>query len=169
MTRRGVLAVSAVMVCGLVWPAGPGDAQQKSLKGQLVGTWVLSSASEKRADGADRWGSNPKGMLVFDGAGRYVLVINRGDLPKFAANRVDGGTAEENQAVLRGMIATFGTYTVNEADRTIVTQVEGGSFPNLQGGTQRRVLKAISADEFTYANPATTAGTTAEVTWKRAR
>ena len=169
MKPRGVMAVSVVIIGFLAGSVGPGDAQQKSLKEQLVGTWLLSSTSEKRADGADRWGASAKGVLVFDGTGRYVLVVNRGDLPKFAANRVDQGTAEENQAVVRGMIATFGTYSVNEAEKMIVTQIEGGSFPNLHGGTQRRVIKVLSADELTYANPATATGGTSEIRWKRAR
>ena len=168
MKARGVMAMAVLIVCCLTGAVGQGNAQHKSLKEQLVGTWLLSSTSEKRAD-VDRWGANAKGVLVFDGTGRYVLVINRGDLPKFETNRVDQGTAEENQAVVRGMIATFGTYSVNEADKTVVTQVEGGSFPNLYGGTQTRMIKALSADELTLANPATAAGGTSEIRWKRAR
>ena len=96
-------------------------------------------------------------------------MINRSDLPKIAANRVDQGTAEENKAVMKGMIVTFGTYSVNEADKTIITQVEGGSFPNLFGGSQKRMITSLTADELKYKNSTTTTGTTAEVAWKRAK
>jgi len=95
--------------------------------------------------------------------------INRSDLRKFAANSVDQGTAEENKAVMQGMIASFGRYSVNEADKTVTTQVEGGSFPNLYGGTQKRVITSLTADELKYTNPVTTTGSTAEAVWKRAK
>ena len=88
---------------------------------------------QKDGTKVDTWGANPKGMLVLDANGRYVLVINRSDLPKFASNRRDQGTAEENKAVMKGLIVTFGTYSVNEADKTLTTKVEGGSFPNFYG------------------------------------
>ena len=67
------------------------------------------------------------------------------------------------------MIATFGRYSVNEADKTVTTQVEGGSFPNLYGGTQKRVITSLTADELKYTNPAAMTGTTAQVVWKRAK
>ena len=164
MNRRCFLNVSAVTVLGIVLlPGTSAVAQQKSLKEQLVGTWTFVTSTD------NRWGPNPKGMLVFDANGRYVLVINRSDLPKFAANRVDQGTAEENKSVMKGMIVTFGTYSVNEADKTINTQIEGGSFPNLWGGTQKRVIKSLTAEELKYLNPATTIGTSTEAAWKRAK
>ena len=172
MNRRCVLSISAMAALGLaLLPGGSTLAQQKSLREQLVGTWTFVSAVEVQKDGTkeDRWGPNPKGMLVFDANGRYVLVINRSDLRKFAANRVDQGTAEENKAVMKGTIATFGTYSVNEADKTLNTQIEGGSFPNLYGGTQKRVITSLTADELKYTNPATTIGATAQVVWRRAK
>lgn len=164
MNRRGLLSISAMTALGVaLLPGASAVAQQQSLKEQLVGTWTFVTSTD------NRWGPNPKGMLIFDANGRYVLVINRSDLPKIAANRVDQGTAEENKAVMKGMIVTFGTYSVNEADKTINTQIEGGSFPNLWGGTQKRVIKSLTAEELKYLNPATTVGTSTEAVWKRAR
>jgi hypothetical protein len=45
--------------------------------------------------------------------------------PKFASNNRATGTPEENKAVVQGLIAFFGTYSVNEADRTFTMHVEG--------------------------------------------
>jgi hypothetical protein len=45
-----------------------------------------------------------------------------GDLPKFASgNRLQGSDAENN-AIVRGSLAYFGTYTVDEADKTFTTK-----------------------------------------------
>ena len=97
MNRRNILSLSAITALGLALLPGSALSQQKSLKEQLVGTWTFVSSADVRKDGAkvDRWGPNPRGMLVFDATGRYVLVINRSDLRKFASNSVDQGTAEE--------------------------------------------------------------------------
>jgi len=117
----------------------------------------------------DRWGSGAKGVFMFDPHGRFTQFITRADLPKFAAGTADKGTAEETKAVLSGFVASFGTYTVNEADKTIITHVEGSVFPNLIGRDQKRVIATLTADELKYTNATTSMGTVAEATWKRAK
>ena len=57
----------------------------------------------------------------------------RSDLPKFAGKSYRDGTPDEYKAVGQGMLVTFGKYSVNEADKTITTDIEGSSFPNLAG------------------------------------
>lgn len=113
MDRLSKLTTSTMTMLFLGFALLPANAaaQQKSLKEQLVGTWTFVTSTDTQKDGTkvDRWGPNPKGMLIFDANGRYVLVIHRSDLPKFASNRVDQGTAEENKAVMQGLIVTFGT------------------------------------------------------------
>jgi hypothetical protein len=156
---------------GLALLPGNAISQQKSLKEQLVGTWTFVSAIDVQKDGTktDRWGPNPKGMLVFDGNGRYSLTIMRSDLPKFAGKTMVEGTADENKALVQGMIHHFGTYSVNEADKTLTTRVEGSSFPNLNGSEQKRIIASLTADELKYTNPATATGTSAEAVWKRVK
>jgi hypothetical protein len=170
MNRRGIFALSLITLF-VVFPLLDAVAQPKSLKEQLIGTWLFGSASDTRSDGTnvDRWGPNAKGMLVFDPTGRFIQTITRADLPKFAANRVDQGTAEENKAIMHGLIVLFGTYAVNEADKSLTLNIEGCSFPNLVGGAQKRTIGVLTADELKYTNPMTTTGARAEVTWKRAR
>jgi hypothetical protein len=48
------------------------------------------------------------------------------------------------------MIAMYGTYTVNEADKTLTTRIEGSSYANLIGGEQKRVIISLTADEMRY-------------------
>ena len=90
-------------------------------------------------------------------------------LPKFASKKATEGTAEENKAILKGVVGSFGTYTVNEAEKTVVTTVEGGVFPNLVGVAQQRKIVTLNATELKYVNPATSTGTVAEAVWKRAK
>ena len=172
MNRTITFAMTvALLFLGAGLPESSAVAQQKSLKKQLTGTWTFVSAVDVHKDGSkvDRWGPNPKGILVFDGNGRYALMIMRSDLPKFAAKTFDRGTAKENTAVVRGLIVHFGTYSVNEADKTITTRVEGSSFPNLNGMDQKRIIASLSANELKYTNIAAATGTVAESVWKRAK
>ena len=57
-------------------------------------------------------------ILVFDGNARYALTLIGANLPKFAANNRAAGTADENKAVVAGSLAHFGTYAVDEANKS---------------------------------------------------
>jgi lipocalin-like protein len=58
----------------------------------------------------------------------------RSDLAKFASNNRAQATAEGGKAVAQGKVALYGTYKINEGDKTLTTGIEGSSFPNLIGG-----------------------------------
>jgi hypothetical protein len=171
MKRRSILNIFAITALGLASLPGGAVAQQKSLKEQLVGTWAFVSAVETSKDGAksDRWGPNPKGLIIFDPNGRYSFMISRSDIPKFAANNVNQGTADENKAVVQGIIVNIGTWSVDEASKTLTTNIEAGSFPNLNGNSQKRIISSLTMDELKYTNPASTTGTVAEAVWKRVK
>jgi hypothetical protein len=170
MNRRNILTLSAIAAAGLAAPIGAAVGQQKTIKDQLVGTWTFVSALDVHPDGKkdDRWGPGAKGMFMFDAHGHFAQFITRANLPKFAAGASDKGTAEENKAVLAGFVASFGTYTVDEANKTIITHVEGSVFPNAVGRDLKRVIATLTADELKYTNPTTSMGTIAEAMWKRA-
>ena len=61
---------------------------QKTLKEQLVGTWSLASWEQVMPDGSKvhNYGTNPKGVVVFDTNGRLFVMFARPDLPKIASN-----------------------------------------------------------------------------------
>jgi len=169
MDRRSILGLPALVGLGLPALVSNASAQQKSMKDQIVGTWTFVSALDVHPDGKknDRWGPNAKGVFMFDAHGHFAQFITRADLPKFAAGTADKGTAEETKAVLAGFVASFGTYTVDEANKTIITHVEGSVFPNLVGRDLKRVIATLTANELKYTNPTTAMGTVAEATWKR--
>jgi hypothetical protein len=64
----------------------------------LVGTWTyLSITLEQGGKKTDEFGPNPQGQVIFDPDGRFSLILTRSDVPRFASNNREAGTAEENQ------------------------------------------------------------------------
>jgi hypothetical protein len=133
----------------------------------FVGTWQLVSNTNVRQDGtkADIFGTNPKGLYVFTSNGHFAIVNMRPDLPKFASNNRNEGTAEENKAIVQGSIALFGTYSVG--DKVLTLKVEGSTWPSWTGTDQKRNF-TLSGDELKWSLPASVGGT-AEVVLKRVK
>ena len=171
MNRRNMAQLSVITALALTLLPGSTLAQQKSLKDQLVGSWTLVSAVQMTKEGgkSDRWGPNPRGFAVFEANGRFSFMIFRSDVPKFASANPNQASAEEAKAAIQGMTAQFGTWSIDEATKTLTTNVEAASLPNLNGGTQKRIISSITADELRYTNPASQIGTVDDVVWKRAK
>src|ERR1700676_3920793 len=155
MDQRDMLRFAAIVVFGLSLLPRNAIAQQKSLKEQLVGTWTMVLCEAVQPNGT-------KGPLVFgsDPAGQYIFTANghfsfqsAADLPKFASDNPMITTPEENKAVVKGSIAYYGTYTVNDADKTIALHIERSSFPNLNGTVGKRIVTVLSKSEIKYINP----------------
>jgi len=113
------------------------------------------------------YGPNPQGLASFNSNGRYILLISRSGQPKFASNNRMEGTPEEYKAVVQGMNAHFGRYTVNEADKTITFHIETSTFPNWNGAEQKRPF-TLTGDEFKWTTAGSSGGM-AEVVLKRAK
>lgn len=171
MSRLNFIGLSALALLGLALLPGRAVSQQKLLKDQLVGSWTLMSATQMTKDGvkSDRWGPNPKGRAIFEADGRYTFMIFRSDVPKFASDNMNQVTAEESKAAVQGMTANYGTWSIDEATKTLTTNIEASSSPNLTGGTQKRIITSLSADELKYTNPASQIGTVDDVVWKRTK
>ena len=171
MNRRYVISLSALAALGLALLPSSAISQQKSLKQQIIGTWTLVSSTQKTKEGvkSDRWGPNPRGRAIFEANGRYSFMIFRTDVPKFASNNMNQVTAEEAKAAIQGMTANYGTWSIDEATKTLTTNIEGSSSPNLNGGSQKRIISSLSADELKYTNPASQIGSVDDVVWKRAK
>lgn len=171
MNRNGIFAAATVAALALGLLPGSTVAQQKSLKDDIVGSWTLATWSQTRADGTkvERFGSNPQGMNTYDASGHFSLIIMRPDLPKLASNDPLKPSAEEAEAIAKGSIAYFGTYTVDEASKTVSLKIDGTTLANQLGMEQKRVITAISADGMTYSNPTAVGGGKIELSWKRAK
>src|SRR5260370_25588732 len=157
MNQRSLLSIS--LIAGLALALSAGNAAAQSAK-DLVGTWTIVSAQA--------FGPSPKGILIFDANGRFSQVLLRPDLPKYAANNRNEGSAEENKATVQGTLAFFGTYSINGTDMT--RHIEGSSFPNWTGTDQKLTNLTVTRDELNWTNGAPSGGGgTVVVVWKRAK
>jgi len=142
---------------------------QQSLKDQLVGAWTLVSVSSKLPDGSPVWGTNPIGLIVFTSGGNYSTQLMRSDLPKYASNNRAKGTPEEYKTIAMGSVANFGTYSVNEANKTFTISYDGSTFPNRKGAKETRPF-VIEGDQLRITNPApSTGGEPSQIIYRRAK
>lgn len=149
-TASLVLALSSTLFCL--------SADAQSLGQQIVGTWMaVSQYVDQDGRRLEPFGSNPKGMVVYDASGHFVLVLQRATLPKFASNNRMAGTADENKAIVQGSIAYFGRYTIDEKDHKLNLRYEGSTYPNWDGEDQTRLIE-ISGDELKMVSPVSAVG-----------
>ena len=171
MKRFSLLTLStmALVFLGVTLTSVDAVGQGKTLKEQLVGTWTYVSVDTVNPDGSrmPMYGPNPQGLACFDSNGRYILLTARSGQPKFASNNRMEGTPEEYKAVVQGMIAHFGRYTVNEAEKTITFHIETSTFPNWNGIEQKRPF-TLTGDELKWTTAGSSGGL-AEVVLKRAK
>jgi hypothetical protein len=145
----------------------PALAQQKSLKEQLVGTWTLVSSDQVRPDGAKlrQFGSDPKGINVFDANGRFFVMIASADNLQIASNGRSQTNFEEDGLIVES-IAYYGTYTVNEEANVISLHLDASTFPNQDGTDQKRTITSLTADELKYSSPAAISGAQVHQVWR---
>ncbi|HEY3656771.1 MAG TPA: lipocalin-like domain-containing protein [Steroidobacteraceae bacterium] len=147
-------------------------AQQQSLKEQILGTWVLVAWVQMRPDGSEfqKYGGNPQGFHIFERNGRFFAMMARPDLPKIAASDPQKATPEEARQIMAGSIAYYGTFTVDEAERTVTLRMDASTFPNQLGRELPRRIVSVTPNEMIYANSnATTGGGQIQLSWKRAQ
>jgi len=165
MYRRSFI----MTVLGLAFISSTAIAQQKSLKEQLVGTWMLVSAEYTASSGTKRqpFGPNPKAILMFDAGGRYAAVGGPSNRPKFKS--VSQPTTEELVgAVENYYAANYGTWSVNEADKTLTRRYESALRPNNEG-TDLKDTVSLAGDELKISGVVPASGTKIESVYRRAK
>ena len=82
MNRRCVLGLCAVALVTI--PAFPSSSvgQGKSLKDQLVGTWIYVSSTGKREDGSAVPRPSAQGAVTYTADGRFHFITVRTEVPK---------------------------------------------------------------------------------------
>ena len=166
MPRKSLLIATMCLLLPLL---ASRTAITQPATGQFAGTWSLVSIRYVRPDGTaiEPFGPNAKGMLVFDGT-RFATQVMAANLPKFTSNNRMAGTPQEYEAISHGVVAYFGTYSVNEVARIVTLHIERSSFPNWEGTDQQRTFEFVG-DELRYTAASSTANPAeaAQLVWKR--
>ncbi len=149
IVARGVaVSYSLFVVVVMMFFANLSSAQEKSVKEALVGHWQLVSVS---VHGRTPYGANPHGSMFIDAAGHFSVIV------------ISDGNARS--------LAYFGTYTINDADKSVVIHIEdsaGGGTPSAAGRELKRLV-TLSGDELSVQNELATGDPGGvKVTWKRA-
>jgi hypothetical protein len=169
MNRRSLLGISAMTALGLAFVSSTAIGQQKSLKEQLVGTWTLVSNEVTPPNGTkgQPYGSNPKGLLIFQAGGRYVEVDGDPNRPKF---KIAGQpTGEELAATTLGhFAANFGTWSVNEGDKTLTRHYEIALRPNNEGTDLKNSVN-LAGDELKLSGVVPSTGFKVDAVYRRAK
>lgn len=149
-----LVRVATVLFALGFWNGGAAT-QTKSLKDQLVGTWDFVVAEVTAPDGTKSlpFGATPKGVLIFTPDGRFAQIHVASEAPKIASNNRMTGSADEYAAIMRGSVAVFGSYIVDEDKRTVTYKIISATFPNWAGESQTRTIDKLTADEFVNTNP----------------
>jgi hypothetical protein len=167
-----VLLAVAVLSGGMMSGAAAVWAKEKAgtLVKQVQGSWTLVSVYvEQDGKKIEPFGSQPRGFLTITPDGRFSYIMLRASLPKFAADNRMKGTAEENQTIVQGSLATYGSYTVvSEKEHAVKARIEGSTFPNWDGQDQKRTW-TVKGDELSITNPTATIGGVAYLIFKRAK
>jgi stress-induced morphogen len=167
---RNILSLSAITALGFALLSGSAVAQQKSLKEQLVGTWTLVSAESVEPNGSKMplvKGADPKGLQIFTDSGKVSLQVIGGHTMIASKDRMKM-TPDEMKATAESILSYFGSYTVNEAEKSYTIQIESSSFANQTGVPAKRMV-ALTGDEMTVTNPGRLAGGQTITVWKRAK
>jgi hypothetical protein len=155
------LSAIAAALLALALSAGAATAQPvRSLRDQIVGTWNFVVAEVTAPDGKKSFpfGETPKGILIFTADGRFAQIHVAGDVPRIASNNRLTATPEEYAEIMRRSLSVFGTYTVDEANKTVTYNIVSASFPNWQGEAQTRTIDKLTADEFVNTNAGVAGG-----------
>jgi hypothetical protein len=144
MNRHTSLTMTtlAFLCLGIALPASDAVGQQKTLKELIVGTWILDSVYDQAQDGTknEPWGPNVKGIVMFDGNGRFSFQIISADRSKSASNNPRNPVGQA--------VAYFGTYTVDEAAKTVTYHIERATFPQWDGINRTANIAIATENEF---------------------
>jgi len=167
-----VLVVVAVIAVGMLSGAWEVQASEKgsAYAQQIQGSWSLvSQYVDQDGKKIEAFGSNPKGAMILTSDGRFMIILMKAELPKFAAKSRVKGTAEENQAVVQGSVAYFGTYFIaSEKEHQVSLRIEGSTYPNWTGEEQKRIM-TMNGDEMKMITPTAAIGGVSNIVWKRVK
>ena len=140
--KARIHATTAGLLFAAMLPMAAAQAQGNSLKDQLAGQWQLVSIS---INDAAPYGGNPTGSMLLDAGGHYSIIV-----------LTDGGARN---------IAYYGTYTVDEASKTVTLHVTGSTRAKADGRDQKHTM-TVTGDQLVDDRPIGRKGSV-KMTWQR--
>lgn len=161
---KPLTGVFVAMLAGLA----PRDAPMPTNVFPLQGTWTLVAADKVLPDGKTTrdYGERPKGRLVVDAEGRYSLQIFKSERPRFASDSKADGSVDEFRSAVLGSSTHYGTMAIDDRAGVLTFSIEGSSFPNWEGTTQKREYQ-LNGDELRYKVPPRADGSIPVSVWQR--
>jgi hypothetical protein len=137
-------------------------AHAGSLTQQVSGAWTLTSGAEQMPDGTKTvpWSA---GNLILDPSGHMSFFV-------LAADRKTDGPPDPRQPA-GPMVAYYGTWTADDAAKTLTFRVENASAPAFNGATRVQYVAVTPDTLITKGSPVKTPQ--GEITpineWRRAK
>lgn len=137
------LAFVALIALSQFFP-NPSWSQQKALKDTIVGAWLISSLIDVYEDGRKNnpWGAGMKGMIVFDSSGWFSQMI--------IGEKQESMKSSDPRRPDALIVAYYGTYTVNEADKTVSMKLVRATNSSRDGSEQKLTIEASTGDVLVF-------------------
>ena len=141
---------------------------------QLIGVWRLLSAEFHTSDSKILypWGKNATGLIVYSAGGYVAAQIMNPDRPHFVSRDNLKGTPAETKIAFDGYQAYFGTFEVDEKEKTVIHKIQGNLFPNAVGVVLKRFYEFSGNDRLTLSTPPMSMGgerITGTLVWERVK
>lgn len=173
MDRRNVIGLSALTAIMLALLPGSAVAQEKTIKDQVIGIWTPVSIDHVAPDGKREqlYGANPKGVFIFDASGTFAQIQLPANRAKFKSGDRLKTMPEESEMLAHTSQARFGTWSVNEPEKTVILRQEGNLIPNSEGTDAKQIITSVTATELKITNPeaATGGGGKVEAVYRRTK
>lgn len=140
----------------------------------FIGLWQLIDVNFYRVNNeiVKLYGQAPRGMIMYDAHGRMAVQIMQRDRPALPKSRTAENALGDYATILRGYIAYFGTYDVDETARTVTHHLQGSLFPDWVGTDLVRQYEFSNDNQMLILTTAPSAlrGETlrGEIIWQRA-
>jgi hypothetical protein len=106
--------------------------------------------------------------MIFDAGGRYANVIGKRDRPKLSSRDRTQITPADIGKVALAFAANAGTWSVNEADKTMVRKYEAAFVPN-NDGMEFKLAISLTGDQLQLTDSAPAVGGTTVSVYRRAK
>jgi Lipocalin-like domain len=131
MYRRSMFHLCGLAAASLIvlMSGAAAQAQQKSAKDLIAGTWTLLIADNLTSEGtrSPGFGPLPDGTVKFGADGKYSVEIKPS---------VSGHEA----------LKYSGSYALDDAGKTLSLKIEESSLPNWRGTTQSGTIEFVNGD-----------------------